>query len=164
MAVKKIGHIVNTFGIKGQLKVSVSSSTPDKRFAVGKEILIKDTNGVEQTYKIKSFFLKKPKIAIICLEGFDDINQIEWMVDHDILATVRAPKGTFFYDDLVGMKVFDNDNKEIGIVSNVVKMPAGDYLLVDKYYIPFQLDRFIESIDKIKKCIKLTALGTETCK
>ena len=86
------------------------------------------------------------------------------MVDHDILATVRAPKGTFFYDDLVGMKVFDNDNKEIGIVSNVVKMPAGDYLLVDKYYIPFQLDRFIESIDKIKKCIKLTALGTETCK
>ena len=164
MAVKKIGHIVNTFGIKGQLKVSVSSSTPDKRFAVGKEILIKDTNGVEQTYKIKSFFLKNPKIAIIGLEGFDDINQIEWMVDHDILATVRAPKGTFFYDDLVGMKVFDNDNKEIGIVSNVVKMPAGDYLLVDKYYIPFQLDRFIESIDKIKKCIKLTALGTETCK
>lgn len=164
MAVKKIGHIVNTFGIKGQLKVSVSSSTPDKRFAVGKEILIKDTNGVEQTYKIKSFFLKNPKIAIIGLEGFDDINQIEWMVDHDILATVRAPKGTFFYDDLVGMKVFDNDNKEIGIVSNVVKMPAGDYLLVDKYYIPFQLDRFIENVDKIKKCIKLTALGTETCK
>lgn len=163
MAVKKIGHIVNTFGIKGQLKVSVSSSTPEKRFAIGKEIYINDKFGKQQSYKIKSFFLKNAKIAVIGLEGYDDINQIEWMIDRDIFASVRAPKGSYFYDDLVGMKVFTAYDVELGIVSNVIKMPAGDYLIINNHYIPFQLNLFIESVDKEQKIIKLTKLGTETC-
>ena len=34
MAIKKIGTIVNFFGLKGQLKVSVSSSQAEERFKV----------------------------------------------------------------------------------------------------------------------------------
>lgn len=164
MAVKKIGHIVNTFGIKGQLKVSISSSTPEKRFAPGKEIFIATSDGENKSYKIASFFLKNPRIAIISLEGYNDINEVEWMIDHDISASVRAPKGTFFYDELVGMKVISDTGEEIGSVTNVVKMKADDYLLVGKFYIPFKLDIFIDSVDKKEKVIKLTALGAETCK
>jgi 16S rRNA processing protein RimM len=164
MAVKKIGHIVNTFGIKGQLKVSVSSSTAEDRFAVGKKIIILDQLNKEKTYVIKTEMVKNGRIIVIGLEGFDDINQITWMIGRDISAQVRPPKGTFFYDDLVGMNVLSDEGKAIGTVTNVAKMPAGDYLLVGNYYIPFKTGLFIESVDKEKKEIHLTSLGTETCK
>jgi len=37
MAKKKIGRICNFFGLKGQLKVQVSSTTAVDRFKVGKK-------------------------------------------------------------------------------------------------------------------------------
>ena len=77
MAIKNIGKIVNTFGIKGQLKISISTSTPETRFAVGKKILIDDETGIEKEYVISSFRMKGDRIAIIGLEGYDDINDIE---------------------------------------------------------------------------------------
>ena len=107
--------------------------------------------------------VKNGRIIVIGLEGFTDINQIEWMIGRDIKASVTAPKGTFFYDDLVGMTVLDSKGKTIGTVTTVVKMPAGDYLLVDKFYIPFKMPLFIASIDRESKLIHLTNLGTETC-
>ena len=39
MAIKKIGHIVNTYGLKGMIKISISTTEPEKRYAVGKKIL-----------------------------------------------------------------------------------------------------------------------------
>lgn len=162
MAIRKIGTIVNYYGLKGQLKVSITTTSPEKRFAVGKKVIIKDKLNQDQTYTIKSVMVKNPKIYLIGLEGFDDINDIEWMIGRDIKANVRALKDTYYYDQLVGMMVLDDKGNEVGKVDSVIKMPASEYLLVGKHYIPFQLERFIDTIDEKEKKITLTALGTET--
>lgn len=165
MAIKKLGSIVNFFGLKGMLKVSISTSQVDERFKIGNEVIIKNEVGEDTTYKIKSLMKKNDRIIMIGLEGFDDINQIQWMIGKDIFADVKASKGRYFFDDLVGMKVLDKDNNEIGAVTTVTKMPAGDYLVVnDKIYIPFLIDKFIANVDKKTKKIVLTELGTEVAK
>ncbi len=161
MAVKNIGKIVNTFGIKGQLKVSVSTSQPELRFAVGKKVLILDQDEVEQEYEVSSFRMKDNRIAIIGLKGFTDINQIEWMIGRVVRENVRAPKGTYFYDDLVGMEIIDSAGNAYGTVETVTKMPAGDYLVCGKSYIPFKEDLFVKEVDKKGKKIYLTELGSE---
>lgn len=165
MAIKKLGSIVNFFGLKGMLKVSISTSQVDERFKIGNKVIIKNEVGEDTTYKIKSLMKKNDRIIMIGLEGFDDINQIQWMIGKDIFADVKASKGRYFFDDLVGMKVLDKDNNEIGAVTTVTKMPAGDYLVVnDKIYIPFLIDKFIANVDKKTKKIVLTELGTEVAK
>lgn len=165
MAKKQIGKIVNFFGLKGQLKVSVTSSTAEERFKEGKKVLIADSTGEEKEYVITNMMVKNSKIIIISLEGYDDINQIQSFIGKNIYQNVRAPKGTFFYDELVGMHVFNKENEEIGIVDHVEKMPAGEYLVIGKTtYIPFLLEKFIESVDKKTKEIHLTELGSEVTK
>lgn len=162
MARKQIGKIVNFFGLKGQLKVSVTSSTASERFKPGKKILIADQTGVEKEYKVTSLMVKNDRIIAIGIEGYDDINQIQGFIGKEIYQNVRAPKGTFFYDDLVGMKVIDADGKDLGEVDHIEKMPAYEYLVIGKTtYIPFIQEKFIESIDKKTKTIVLTKLGTE---
>lgn len=161
MAIKTIGKIVNTFGIKGQLKVSISTTTPETRFAVGKKVLIADENDRETEYEISYSRLKDSRIAVIGLKGYDDINKIEWMIGRIVKQNVRAPKGTYFYDELVGMDIVDAEGNVYGKVETVNKMPAGDYLVSGKSYIPFKEGIFIKEVDKKGKKIYLTALGTE---
>ncbi len=165
MAKKKIGKIVNFFGLKGQLKVSVTSSTAEERFKVGKKVLISDSTGIEKEYIIKSEMIKNSRIIAIGLEGYDDINEIQGFIGKDIYQNVRAPKGTYFYDDLVGLKIYNDKNEEVGVVDHIEKMPAGEYLVIGKTtYIPFIEGKFIESIDIKAKKISLTALGSEVLK
>lgn len=162
MARKKIGHIVNFFGLKGELKVSVLSSTAEVRFAKGKKVYLTDPSGEKKAFTISSSRAKNERIYIIGLEGYDDINDIQSFIGQDILANVRAPKGTFFYDDLVGRNVFSlNGEKDYGKVSQVTQMPAADYLIVESKYIPFQREIFIDHVDSKEKKIYLTEKGEE---
>lgn len=157
MAKKQIGKIVNFFGLKGQLKVSVTSSNPEERFKVGKKILID-----ENEYKITSLLVKNSHIVMIGIEGYDDINQIQQFIGKDIFQNVRAPKGSYFYDDLIKMTVIDANGDELGQVDHIEKMPANEYLVIGKtIYIPFIIDKFIDHIDKDEKKIYLTELGTQ---
>lgn len=162
MARKKIGHIVNFFGLKGELKVSVLSSTAEVRFAKGKKVYLTDLSGEKKAFTISSSRAKNERIYIIGLEGYDDINDIQSFIGQDIFANVRAPKGTFFYDDLVGRNVFSlNGEKDYGKVSQVTQMPAADYLIVESKYIPFQREIFIDHVDSKEKKIYLTEKGEE---
>lgn len=162
MARKKIGHIVNFFGLRGELKVSVLSSTAEVRFAKGKKVYLTDSSGEKKAFTISSSRAKNERIYIIGLEGYDDINDIQSFIGQDIFANVRAPKGTFFYDDLVGRNVFSlNGEKDYGKVSQVTQMPAADYLIVESKYIPFQREIFIDHVDSKEKKIYLTEKGEE---
>lgn len=162
MARKKIGHIVNFFGLKGELKVSVLTSTAEVRFAKGKKVYLTDPSGEKKAFTISSSRAKNERIYIIGLEGYDDINDIQSFIGQDVFANVRAPKGTFFYDDLVGRNVFSlNGVKDYGKVSQVTQMPAADYLIVESKYIPFQREIFIDHVDSKEKKIYLTEKGEE---
>ncbi len=162
MARKKIGHIVNFFGLKGELKVSVLSSTAEVRFAKGKKVYLTDPSGEKKTFTISSSRAKNERIYIIGLEGYDDINDIQSFIGQDIFANVRAPKGTFFYDDLVGRNVLSfKGEKDYGKVSQVTQMPAADYLIVESKYVPFQREIFIDHVDSKEKKIYLTEKGEE---
>lgn len=162
MARKKIGHIVNFFGLKGELKVSVLTSTAEVRFAKGKKVYLTDPSDEKKAFTISSSRAKNERIYIIGLEGYDDINDIQSFIGQDIFANVRAPKGTFFYDDLVGRNVFSlNGEKDYGKVSQVTQMPAADYLIVESKYIPFQREIFIDHVDSKEKKIYLTEKGEE---
>ena len=112
---------------------------------------LKEGSGSVSAYLMKLGICKGDRIAIIGLEGYDDINDIEWMVGRIVKENVRAPKGTFFYDDLVGMDIIDHEGNVYGKVETVNKMPAGDYLVSGKSYIPFKEGIFIESVDKKEK-------------
>ena len=162
MAIKKIGHIVNTYGLKGMIKISISTTEPEKRYAVGKKVLIDNQMNEQQEYEISNVIFKNSRIVYVALKGFDDINQIEWMINRNVYSNVRAAKGTFFFDELVSMEVYSDKDEKLGTVTNVLKMPTGPYLTIDNAaMVPFTMGIFVESADKKTKRIRLTQLGTE---
>lgn len=164
MEEKIIGKIVNTFQLKGKLKVTLQTDNPDDRFKVNSKIYIKDDNGNKNEYIITSYRQINPKVVVISLKGYDDINDVEQFVNKEISKEVSLKKGSYFYDDLLKMTVISSLNKEVGKVSNVIKMKNTEYLIVNNLYIPFQLDRFISKVDEKENKIYLTPLGDEVLK
>ena len=160
---KKIGHIVNTFGLKGMIKVSITCSNPEIRFAPKNKIYIQNEQNDFEEYEISSLIIKNKKTVYIGLTKYNDINQVLFLKERDVFSDIKLDKNTFFYDDLVSLDVFDEKNNLLGKVNNVVQMPAGEYLFINnKILIPFKLDLFIKEVNIKEKKIILTSLGLET--
>lgn len=161
MSVKIIGKIVNTFQLKGKVKVTLNTDFPEDRFKVGNTIYI-DVDGVDKKeFKINSYMLLNPKVVAISFDGYNDINDVEFLINKDIYADVEIAKDSYFYDDLLQMDVYTSTDNLVGRVNKIIKMKNIDYLIVNNLYIPFQIDKFIDRVDVSNKKIILTSLGDE---
>ncbi len=161
---KIIGKIVNTFQLKGKVKVSLSTDNFEDRYKVGRKVYIKDDNGKEKEYEITSLTLLNPKVVAISFKGYNDINEVEQFINKDIYEDVEIEEGRYFYDDLLKMNVVTSNGKDVGKVKNIIKMKNIEYLIVDNLYIPFQIDIFIKKVDINELKIILTELGDEVVK
>lgn len=118
-----IGQIINTHGLKGELKVF--PITDDiSRFRKLKMVYI---NGEER--KIVWCKIQTDKV-ILKIEGIETIEEalkyknIYLEVKRE--DAVKLPEGRYFIADLLQCNVYDTEGTEIGKIFNVIQTPAND--------------------------------------
>ena len=74
----EIGQIVNTFGIKGELKIVSKFEMPDRVFKVHNQIIIKDKN-----YEITGVRFHKNNY-LVELNNIKDINDIKYLIGNEV--------------------------------------------------------------------------------
>ena len=103
----EIGQIVNTYGIKGFLKV-VPFTDDITRFEKLKSIYIETKNSLE-TVDIEEVKYSK-NLVLLKIEGIDDINQAEIYKNCYIKINrkdaVKLPEDSYFIVDLIGISVY----------------------------------------------------------
>ena len=75
MELVEIGKIINTFGIKGDLKIASSTDFGEQRFAPGSHILVK-TPREYLDFEISKHYIHKG-FDMIAVKGYTDINEVE---------------------------------------------------------------------------------------
>ena len=157
----EIGKIVNTFGIKGELKIVSESDFVDYRYAVGKTIYFKMRNNVKE-FKVSSYRVHKGNILITVNEMYD-INLVECFIGCDVLADKNdvppLEEGEFYIDDIVGLNAYSEDDKLLGKVCDVIIIPYNDLLEIElldgkKVLLPY-VDEYIKEIQDDKIIVKL---------
>ena len=123
----EIGKIVNTYGIKGQLKI-VPYTDNIKRFEKLKKIYIN-----EKEYLIENVKYIK-NIVILKLQGINTIEQAEeyrnLYMYIDRKDAIKLPKDTYFIRDLIGIEVYTNDGEKLGIIDDIFKTGSNDVYVV----------------------------------
>lgn len=156
----EIGKIVNTFGIKGELKVQSKSDFLAYRFRVGAVIYLKMGQKI-LSVTISSMRILKGNV-IITINDFKDINQVSSYVGSICLAkTNDVPPlndDEYLIDDLVGLEVKTIDNEKYGKVKDVIIVPSNDILEIELLegsiaLVPFIKD-YIEKVSKEEIIIK----------
>ncbi len=160
----KIGKLVNTHGIKGEMRIRSNSDFKDIRFQVGAELYVKTKQGVEtliiaRHYEHKTF-------DIVSFEGFTNINEVLKYKNLDVYARELSnddlEEGEYFNSQLVGLTIINQHEEKIGKVQEVVENPGSNLLRVKfeekKYLIPFN-ERFIKDVDLAEQVIYIEEIG-----
>ena len=154
MAIKRIGTVVNTIGIKGDLKVVSHTDSIDKRFKKGNTILIDNSEFIIENYN------NKGNIIVVHLKGMNDINEVSILKGKEIYQDVILEKGYFFLDDVNGFDVVSvNDNKIFGKISDYREINDMIYLVVGKYLLPYLKEIYVDKIDFQERRIYITDLA-----
>jgi len=150
----EIGKIVNTFGLRGEVKIK--SYTDFERFAKNKRIYVLYQDKYNEEIIATSRLNKG--IYYVSFKNYSDINQVEKYKGAVCYITEldqeKLPEGEYYFHQLIGLKVYNRKNVLRGTVKKVVEYPLSAYLEViisdsKTKLIPF-ISHFIDSVDEEK--------------
>lgn len=159
----KIGKIVNTKGLRGELKVLSSSDFKDIRFETGSELYIRDVTG-DIPVVVEKWRVQKGN-DILTFRGYTDINEVEKFKGLDLygeeLDETFLGENEYYQEDLMGFKLVE-DSVALGTVVDVFDNVNRTYLRIElsngqSRLIPF-VDDFIKNVDKEKEEIEIVSI------
>ncbi len=128
----QVGIITSTHGVRGEVKVYPTTDDA-KRFKRLKEVIL-DTGKEQIALEIESVKFFK-QFVILKFKGFDNINDVEKYRQKSLYVTrknaVRLSRDEYFIADLMGLKVIDESETEIGILREVMETGANDVYVID---------------------------------
>ncbi len=128
----QVGIITSTHGVRGEVKVYPTTDDP-RRFRRLKEVIL-DTGREKLNLEIEGVKFFK-QFVILKFKGLDNINDIEKYRQKSLYVTrknaVRLQRDEYFIADLIGLKVQDEDGKELGTVKDVIETGANDVYEVE---------------------------------
>lgn len=144
----KCGHIMTTHGLKGDLKIKNLSDFD--RFKKNNKLYILHNDEYISVIVNKSSPFKDNTL-LVSFKDLLDINLVEKYHGDDIYISDLEREndeldGDYYYSDLVGKMVVNQNGVEKGIVLEIKELPQCDYLVVDynkkNVLVPF-IDEFI---------------------
>jgi 16S rRNA processing protein RimM len=127
----EVGQIVNTFGIKGQVKV-VPFTDDVERFEELNEVYIEKKNEL-QLFQIEQVNYHK-NMVIIKFKGINTIEEAEkyrnCYLKIDRKHAKKLPKDTYFIADLLGLPVYTDEGKLLGKVDDIYNSGSSDIYVV----------------------------------
>ncbi|MCU5746722.1 ribosome maturation factor RimM [Staphylococcus sp. SQ8-PEA] len=159
----KVGQIVNTHGIKGEVRIKSNSDFTDVRFQKGETLTIERDNNVDLELTVASHRMHKG-FHMLTFEGINNINEVEHLKGEMLLQErdhedIELGEHEYYYSDIIGCTVFD-ESTPIGRVTEIFETGANDVWVVQgekEYLIPYIAD-VVKDVDIENKTIRITPL------
>lgn len=152
-----VGKIINTHGIKGEVKIYPLTNDVN-RFDILKKAYIGEDKIPVSIHGVKYF----KGMPILKFKEFNDINEILKFKDSYLFVDdenkIVLPEDHFFISDLVNCNVLDTAGNLIGILSDVLQGYSNDVYVVkdernNKEYLIPVVKEFIKNININDKTI-----------
>lgn len=156
----EVAKIINVHGIKGTVKIYSLTSNIDRFnadciFYIDKKIPV----------IIKSVKELSSDLALLTFNEYDNINQVLEFKNKGLFIEesnlLELPEDEYYIYKLIGVDVYDQDNKFIGKIKNVLTTLANDVYDIDyngkDVYIP-AVKEFIKDVDIEKSIMKVSII------
>jgi len=129
-----VGKIVNTHGIRGEVRVISRTDFPEERYKKGNKLYIfleREAEPIEVT--VKSHRVHK-SFDLLSFEGYDNINDVEPFKG----AMLKVPEsqlgklneGEYYFHEIIGCTVATENGETIGTVREILTPGANDVWVV----------------------------------
>ena len=138
-----VGKLVNTHGLKGEVKILSDFKYKKDVFKIDNPLYINDNKYIIKSYRKHKMF------DMITLEGITSIEQAELLKGLSIYIKKSEYKFNGILDeDLIGLEVYDNDIYK-GKIIDIYKTNSSDLLVIEgnnKHMVP-NISEFVKEID-----------------
>lgn len=127
----EIGQIVNTFGIKGMVKVK--PFTDDiRRFDKLKKVYIQKQK-VKEEYEIEEVKYHK-EMVLIKFKGIENLEEANLLRNYYLFVN-RADEepleeGRYYIVDMLGLEVYTDEEKKLGVLEDIFNTGSNDIYVV----------------------------------
>lgn len=125
----EFGKIVNTHGIKGEIKIYSYTNSPNNILTLKKVYIENVEHEIEKVRYASNMFIMK-------LKGIDKIEDTSSIMNKEIFREISTQEleneEEFFVRDLIGLDILDNNNKYIGKLKDIINTGANDIYIVEK--------------------------------
>ena len=144
-----LGHVSGLHGVRGWVKVFSHTRPPEAIFSYQPWRL-----GPERREVRLADCHRQGKILLAQIEGVDDRDEAAALVDLEISVAREAlpapEKGEYYWADLEGLEVRNQEGIVLGRVDHLIETGAHDVLVIEgerERLVPFVQGRFVKQVD-----------------
>jgi 16S rRNA processing protein RimM len=163
----RVAQIVNTHGVRGEVRVRPLTDFPDVRFAPGKELVLKQPPTMEGAVRTVLVERSRPhkKWWLLKFADLDSLNEVEPLKGAELWAPAEEElplaEGEYLFRDIIGCRVWTTDGRLIGAVREILRPGANDVWVVrsgrKEFLIPY-IDEVVRQIDVTDRRIVIDPL------
>ncbi|TPE68067.1 ribosome maturation factor RimM [Halalkalibacterium halodurans] len=159
-----VGKIVNTHGVRGEVRVLSTTDFEDDRFSSGKTLYVMPPNQNERVAVTVASHRKHKNFDLLCFEGYPSINDVEAFKGGRLQVPIEdrpeLGEGEFFYHEIIGCSVVTIAGEELGKVKEILSPGANDVWVVQcrrggkDLLIPY-IEQVVKQVDLEKQQITI---------
>ena len=149
-----VGKIVNTHGVKGEVRIIPTTEDP-KRFTKLKSIYVENRKEIT-TYEIENVRYHKA-FVLLKLKGINDMNSAELLkgsiLKIDRKDSLPLKKDEYYISDLYDLEVYTEEERFLGVLTDIIATGSNDVYVIHKEN--REKDLLIPAIKQVVKQVKL---------
>lgn len=161
----KVGKIVNTHSLKGEVKVISSTDFEEERFKKGSKLLITRGNQLIREVIVESYRNHK-NFLLVKFEGIDSVEEAEKLknlqikIDSDEAGELE--ENEFYFHEIIGCQVFDENDRNLGEIIDILTPGANDVWVIKgengkEILIPY-IEDVVKKIDITSKKVNIEVM------
>lgn len=129
-----VGKIVNTHGVKGEVRVISRTDFPEERYKVGNTLYIWQEKGTEPLAVKVTSHRQHKSFDLLTFEGYSNVNEVEQLkgsllkVPEEQLGELA--EGEYYYHEIIGCTVVTEDGETIGTIKEILSPGANDVWVI----------------------------------
>ncbi|WP_219836638.1 ribosome maturation factor RimM [Paenibacillus sp. R14(2021)] len=153
-----VGKVVNTHGIRGEVKVVSQTDFPEERFAPNSVLTLFDADNKNQLEVEIQSAREHKGMFILKLKGFENINEVEkykgWALKVSKEDLVDLDEGEYYHHQIIGCSVVTDEGAELGVITEILVPGANDVWVVQP---PKGKQVLIPVIDEVVLDVNITS-------
>jgi 16S rRNA processing protein RimM len=128
-----VGKIVNTHGIRGELKIVPQTDFLEERFEKGSKLVIETPQGTRIPVQVDASRIHK-NMVLVKFKEFNEINECEkykgslLKVEEQYLAELEEDE--YYYHEIIGCAVVTEEGEQLGTITEILSPGANDVWVV----------------------------------
>jgi 16S rRNA processing protein RimM len=155
----QVGKIVNTHGIRGEVRVISQTDFADERFQAGSRLAMGDSPNGPMTYVTVESHRRHKNFDLLTFEGYPYIKDVEGFKGQNLYVSEdqlgELGENEFYYHEIIGCVVVTDEGVELGKIKDVLSPGANDVWVIQRkgkrdLLIPY-IEQVVKHVDPSEK-------------